>query len=155
MPTPTERRTALYMALTLACSLYGAEALAANARSYQGTITNNQTHDGGNYYDQSSADRSNVHLRPLAIDPRHNSAAESGVRINTTTVVTPAPVATPTPLGQTRIYNTEPTYHAPQGTVSTTTYTATPAWTDPADVNARNDAGVIITYPVLPTDRAH
>ena len=131
----TSRLTMAALALT---ALVGAEAMAANERSDMGTVTNNQTYNGGNYYDQSSAERSNVHLRPLAIDPDHNAEKESRVNLSSTTVTSPAYVATtpgtvyaPAPaaqatiVGNTRVYNTEPRYLAPNGTVSTTTTTAT------------------------------
>lgn len=147
------------LAAFMAC--FAVDASAANARSYQGTVTNNQTYDAGNYYGQSSAERSNVHLRPLAIDPDHNAEKESRVNVHSRTTVTPGYVVAPAPVyapnatvvGTSRVYNTEPRYLAPAGVVTTTTHT-TPAWTDPADVNARPDAGVISTYPVMPVGGA-
>lgn len=157
-------RVFLVAAIAAFMACFAVDASAANERSDAGTVTNNQTYNAGNYYGQSSAERSNVHLRPLAIDPDHNAEKESRVNVHSSTTVTPGYVVAPVPVyapartyvapnativGTTRVYNTEPTYMAPAGIVTTTTHT-TPAWIDPADVNARPDAGVISTYPVMP-----
>lgn len=120
---------------TFALAPYNASA--ANERSKSGLVTNNQTYGAGNYYDKSSAERSNVHLRPLAIDPRHNQQAESRAVIDTNTtihsgsaIVVPTEAASP--------YTTPNGYVVPSQTVETT-QTVKPAWKDPAAISSKTD----------------
>lgn len=118
------------LATVLAC--IATDAGAANARSEAGTVTNNQTYTGfGTVYNdgsRTSAERSDVHTRPLAIDNRVNTPAPSAVGHTTVTQ-------------QGRVITTvreEPLHPAA-------------IHLDSDDVNARADAGVIVTHPVTST----
>lgn len=113
------------------------DASAANERSKSGLVTNNQTYGAGNYYDKSSAERSNVHLRPLAIDPRHNQQAESRATIESNTtvengraVIVPTQAVSP--------YTSPSGYVVPSQTVETT-QTVKPAWKDPAAIATKTN----------------
>ncbi len=164
-------------AITLAVCVVADSASAANARSYSGTVTNNQTYTGNdnvlNTGDYSSAERSDVHTRPLAIDPRVNAHKETVVtpgqtviQPGTTTYVAPntavvtPPTAYTTPATTSTVVvpnnpNT-PTAVISNNRVTTKVYekpalgTVVPG-TAVNDVNARSDAGVIITNPVTST----
>lgn len=114
---------------------------AASGRSNAGLVTNNQTYTGfGNnlHVDTSlsSAERSDVHNRPLSVD--------SGARVDTNA----------------NHYSYTPVHTAPahttvtqQGRVVTTVREETTPYyavvpLGGSDVNARSDAGVIVTHPI-------
>ncbi len=157
-------------ALTLIVCVVADSASAANARSNAGTVTNNQTYTGFNNVlntgDYSSAERSNVHNRPLSIDARANATKETYVTPGQT-VITPG---TTTYVAPNTAYVTPPTAYTTPSTATTvvvpkepvkhsttmvngrvvTTVDEKPAVITalPGDVNARADAGVIVTHPV-------
>lgn len=124
-------------ALTLIVCVIADNADAANARSGAGLVTNNQTYTGfGNVYNDGSrpsADRSDVHTRPLAID---NSVSTQGTIPDAGAPAYAAPAHT-TVLQQGHVVTTVREEATPPGIAP-----------DSDDVNARSDAGVIITHPV-------
>lgn len=161
-------------ALTLIVCVAADSASAANARSNAGLVTNNQTYTGFgdvlNTGDYSSAARSDVHNRPLSIDARANATRETVVTPGQT-VITPG---TATYVAPNTAYVTPPTAYTtpptattvivpdhPRVSTETNGRVTTRVYEKPAnvtaypgavgDVNARTDAGVIITNPVTST----
>ncbi len=148
-PSPTTVVAVSAVATLLMCVLSDT-AFAANARSNAGLATNNETYIGfGNNMETdtslSSASRSTVHNRPLAVDSGSYANSHEPQRYE---YITSAPATS---------------YDAPRTVTTTTrrgnTTTVVKESDSPCcehstyrtdDVNARADAGTSITHPIVP-----